>query len=618
MNQENKTNNILIVEDELLIAENLAMKLKTMKYHVIGIVSSGNAAIKKVEEQNPDLILMDIAIKGDLDGIETAVKIRAVYDIPIIFLTAYADEKTLERASQTGCYGYMLKPYKDLELQATIKIALNKYREQNIIQQSLETKIEQYASKSGPINIDSITKLPNHLALLDIFEFILSQGEEQEYHEENQLGELKQQSDSNKVEQSTLAVLYFEIDRFQRIFESLDQESHDLLLINIAEYIIEALAGYDLASATIKLKNSEFVILVAGIEQQQEAEDIANKILNQFRHLFVVKDLEFFLTATIGIAFYPVDDTNIHQLLKQAQQALYYGQEKGGDRCKIYSKSLQLISSIAADKLFLETDLHHALERQELELYYQPKIELKTGKIIGAEALVRWNHPQLGLLISSQFMPLAEQSSLTESIEQWILATACKQTLVWHQSGAENFRIAVNLSARQFKQLDLFHQLTEIFTISGFPPELLELELTEKIFVDNEKLNIQRLNLIKKLNLKLALDNFGTGHSSLSYLQQFPFDILKIDRSFIRQIKQNTKKAVITTSLIQMAHQLGLQVVAVGVETKSELAFLQDAQCDQVQGYCFSRPLPVKEFERLLSQKLPWYTKNQERLTIKS
>ena len=219
-------------------------------------------------------------------------------------------------------------------------------------------------------------------------------------------------------------------------------------------------------------------------------------------------------------------------------------------------------------------------------------------------------------MMPNQFIPVAEQSSLIEIIGKWVITTACKKAYFWHQSGFKDFSIAVNLSGRQFKQLDLFHELSEILYVSSLDPQFLELELTEKIFVENEKLNIQRLNLIKKMGLQISLDDFGTGYSSLSYLQQFPFDVLKIDRSFIHKIEQNAKNRVITKSVIEMALQLGLKVVAEEVETKSELEFLVNVLCDQVQGYLFSRPLPAKEFEQLLFTERPWETKNFEPLMI--
>lgn len=597
-----KNTKILIVEDELLIAENLAMKLKKFEYQVVGIVSSGKAAMEKTKSKNPDLILMDIAIKGQIDGIQTAQEIRKTYDIPIIFLTAYADDKTLERASTTGCYGYILKPFKDRELYAAIKIALNKHQEQNKIQQSLENKIAQSSTQSNDINVDSLTQLPNRLCLADLFEYMLSESDEifPGQPRGTITSEQVNRSSTSKASQDLLAVLYFEIDRFKRINNSLNSEKRDLLIKAIAERLTNTIAEYEGTASIIRLQNSEFVILAGGIKQQQQAIDIARKILNQFHSSFRIDDLELFLTASIGIAFYPHDDLDPDSLVTQGQKAMEYAQEQGGDQCKVYRTSLQLINSGMPHKLSIETELHYALERQQIELYYQPKINLKTGKIVGSEALIRWNHPEMGLMMPGQFIPIAEKSSLIESIGEWVLTTAYKKTQTWHQSGFKDLSIAVNLSSRQLKQLDLFHKLSKLLIDCNLQPQFLELDLTEKILIENEKLNIQRLNLIKKLGVKISLDDFGTGYSSLGYLQQFPFDILKIDRCLISNIKPNSQNAILTKTIIDMAHQLDLKVVAEGVETQSELAFLVSKGCDEIQGYLFSRPLPVQEFEKLL------------------
>ena len=576
---------ILIVEDELLIAENLATKLERLNYNILDIVSSGKAAIKKVTAEKPDLILMDIAIKGSIDGITTAENIRKDNDIPVIFLTAYADDDTLDRASKIGGYGYILKPFKDRELHATIKMALSKHQEQSKIQQSLQAKIDAYADRCSPANIDSLTLLPNHLALADLFEYILSG------------------IDSDRENQNLIAVLYLEIDRFTKLLKFLSHEDREATIKSISEKLKLSLAKYEDANVIIKLQNSEFVILVSEVGCKTKVENIAKEILFKIYEPLVIDKVELFLTASIGVAFYPSDRTEIDGLLQHAKQALQYAQETGGNRYKFYSSSLKLISSNSDRNLLLETDLHYALERRELELYYQPKIELQTGKIAGAEALIRWNHSKLGLIMPNRFIPIAEESSLIESIGEWILATACGQARIWHELGFKDFQIAVNLSGRQFKQLNLFHKLTQILFDSSLKSEFLELELTEKILIDNEKLNIQRLNLLRKSNIKISLDDFGTGYSSLSYLKQFPFDFLKIDRSFISKIEQNSKNAVITKSIIEMAHKLNLKVVAEGVETQAELDFLLDCQCDYAQGYFFSTPLCTKEFQRLLTSK---------------
>ena len=257
-------------------------------------------------------------------------------------------------------------------------------------------------------------------------------------------------------------------------------------------------------------------------------------------------------------------------------------------------------SSNVSGDLSLEADLHQAIEKNQLELYYQPKVNLKTGKFVSAEALLRWNHPKFGIITPNKIIPLAETTGLMDKIGKWVLRQSCNQIKIWHQGKFDFLKIAINLSGHQFKQSDLFHQLTQLLFELNINPEFLELELTEQVLVEGVKPNIQKLNMIKNLGIKISLDDFGTGYSSLGYLHQFPFDVLKIDRCFIQNINQNAKNAVITKSIIDMAHQLDLTVVAEGVETQAELEFLIANKCDEVQGYLFARALPVRDFEKLL------------------
>jgi len=602
--------NILIVEDELIIAENLAMKLEQLKYNVSGIVSTGKAALEKVELHDLDLILMDIAIKGDLDGIQTANKIKELHDVAVIFLTAYADEKTLERAASTGCYGYLLKPFKDRELHATIKMAIKKYDEQKVAAQSLvemNKLLGEYSSEKNIIYEDSLTKLPNRLMLRELFSY-LSSGLETSSN-------LERASEQLNVNKKLLAVVYLKLDRFERILAYLGDVKSDLLIEAVVNRLREVTNNCDREAIPLKIEYSEFCILLSGLDKRQPASDFTQLILEQLRQPFVISDDQIFLTASVGISFYPFDNLEIERLLEQAKQAMVYAQEQGGNKYKLYTSAFRIMTSNNSSDLALEADLHQAVETNELELYYQPKVHLKTGKVLSAEALIRWNHPKLGLILPARILPLAEVSGLMDKISVWVLTEACNQAKTWHQAGFDFLRIAINVSGHQFKQSNLFYQLTNILSETKLDTQFLELELTEQILVENIQSNIQKLNLIKNLGVQISLDDFGTGYSSLGYLHQFPFDVLKIDRSFVSNVDQNSKNAVIIKSIINMAHELGLKVVAEGVETKSELAFISDCQCDEVQGYLFSRPLPVREFGKFLAKNKRFDLTTFKRLT---
>ncbi|MEL6786541.1 MAG: EAL domain-containing protein [Cyanobacteria bacterium J06607_15] len=586
--------NILIVEDELLIAKNTAKKLEKFGYTVIGIMATGQAAIDFVQNKKPDLILMDIAIKGNIDGIETASQIKGMFDIPIIFLTAYANEKTLDRASKTGCYGYLIKPYKEQELQATVKMTLSKHLEQSSIQNALQSTIHEYSSQYDDIYKDSVTGLPNKLFLRDLFDYLLSlivQGDKKTKDSTAPL------AINQKLE--FIGTFNISLDRFEQTNKYLSRSQQHNLLQEIAQRLTDCIYDFNLHGSVVSIKPDNLAILLA-LKQKSAAKDYGQKLLSALTQSFVVGDREIFLSPNIGIAFYPSDSKNVEDLLQQGEKAIEYAKTQGGKRCQTFTPAFNIKSSRRSGNFELESELHYALERQELELFYQPKLDLQSSQIIGAEALVRWNHPKMGRIEAERFIPLAEDIGLGGSIGEWVMKTACRQLRVWHDAGFNTLKMGVNLSSTQFRQLDLFHKITQVLFNVSLEAQYLELELTETILVENIKANVQRLNLFKKLGIGIALDDFGTGYSSLSYLQQFPFDILKIDRCFIHDINRNKINAVITQGIIEMAHQLGLKVVAEGVETSAELDFLKNIKCDAIQGRLFSRPLSAREFNQLV------------------
>ncbi|MGK7897312.1 MAG: EAL domain-containing protein [Xenococcus sp. (in: cyanobacteria)] len=587
---------ILIVEDELLIAKGLARQLQKIGYVVGKIVSSGKAALEYVQTSSPDLILMDIAIKGKMNGIETAAKIRETNDIPIIYLTAYADDKTIDEAVNSGGYSYLLKPYKKAELNAVIKMALKKYQEQLAIQNSLQKVIHQFSPEEQSIFENKLSSLSGDVSLKDLFTHLLSQVSNQRSSRASELIS----ANASAFKKPEIGIIYLGLDKFYKINNSLSSDRVNYLSNAIIEKLTACKNNFDHELSIVRLSQSEFTILIVDIEHRQITSNFAQTILQIFEQPFMVDEQEIILKASLGISLYPVDGIEIDRLVDQARKAMQYGAQQGGNQYNFYTNILTVNSSPASQDLSLEEELNYAITKEQLELFYQPKIDLKTNRIFGMEALLRWNHPVLGMVPSDKFISIAEQSNLIEVIGEWALKEACQQTKEWHDKGFTWIKIAVNLSARQFNQLDLFHKLSQVLENSGLESQFLELELTEQILVENVKFNIQKLQLIKKLGIQIALDDFGTGYSSLSYLQQFPFNVLKIDRCFIHNIDQNPTNSIITKTIIDMAHQLNLKVVAEGVETEAELAFLLKHQCDEVQGYLFSCPLTTQEFEQLL------------------
>jgi diguanylate cyclase (GGDEF)-like protein len=413
--------------------------------------------------------------------------------------------------------------------------------------------------------------------------------------------QFKQVQPKDTSDEKLVTVLSLDLDRFNQINDNLGQAVGDVLLKAVADRIKACVGSLGIVA---RLNATQFAIILAFDRQdacptqyKREVGNLAQNLLNSLSQTFELANQELFITASIGIALYPRDGKEIEQLLNHANTALTQAKQQGGNQYQFYTTAFNIGSS---DRLALQSSLRHALERQELLLYYQPQVSLKTGQIIGAEALVRWQHPDRGLISPDKFIPIAEETGLIVPIGEWVLKTACQQTKVWQNAGFSHLRIAVNLSSRQFSQIDLRHQLVAILMETGLDPKYIELELTESMLVHNTEVAIRRLNALKSLGVEIAIDDFGTGYSSLSYLQQFPFDILKIDRCFIRNITENPNNAAITKAIIEMAKTLNLKLMAEGVETEAELSFVCQQQCDGMQGYLFSRPLPSHDFAQLL------------------
>lgn len=320
---------------------------------------------------------------------------------------------------------------------------------------------------------------------------------------------------------------------------------------------------------------------------------------------FDVNNRDIYSTASIGIACYPTDGQTTNELLKNADSAMYHAKSVGKNNYQFYSK---ILNAAALERLDMENSLRHALERCEFELYYQPKIETRSRRICGAEALIRWNHPQKGRVSPAQFIPLCEEIGLIISIGEWILHTACMQAKIWQDQGFSSCRIAVNLSPLQFRQPDLIRQVENALNVIGLSSSKIELELTESAAMEDINKTIATLNIFKGMGLHLSIDDFGTGYSSLSYLKRFPIHTLKIDQSFIRNLNIGFEDAAIVKSIITLAHSLKLNVVAEGVETREQFDYLCNHECDEIQGYLFSPPISANEFTKLLGSQTRFYT----------
>ncbi len=394
--------------------------------------------------------------------------------------------------------------------------------------------------------------------------------------------------------QQKLAVLFLDIDRFKVINDSLGHSVGDELLRRLSERVTGCVREGDTVA---RLGGDEFTVLVPGVGHEQDAAKIAQKILEVIRLPFFIDQRELFVTTSVGVAIYPTDGEDAEILIRNADTAMYRAKEQGRDNYQLYTPAM---NSRALERLSLESRLRQALHNEELVLYFQPLLDLGTGKIRGAEALLRWRHPTLGLVPPSEFIPIAELSGLIVPIGEWVLQTACARARAWHRAGFPQLSVAVNLSSRQFQQTDLVRQVTSALERSGLPAPALDLEITETNAMQNAEVSISTLGSLKELGVSLSMDDFGTGYSSLNYLKRFPIDRIKIDQSFVRDLTQDSDAAAIVAAVIAMAHTLQLSVVAEGVETDEQLAFLRQNDCDEMQGYLFSPPVEERAFEELL------------------
>ncbi len=391
----------------------------------------------------------------------------------------------------------------------------------------------------------------------------------------------------------SVALLFFDLDRFKNINDTLGHTVGDELLKAVAARLPEVMRGSDTAA---RLGGDEFTIILPTIHTPSEAGVVANKVLTAFQQHFHIAGHELFVTTSIGIALYPQDAADAELLLRNADTAMYRAKELGRNNYQFYDSHM---SSRFAERIGLENDLRKAAENGEFSLMYQPQFDIDSQRIVGLEALLRWNHPSHGLVSPAQFVPIAEESGLILPLGIWVLEQSCAQALRWLAQGRRDFRVAVNVSAVQLRFPGFVDTVAQVLQRTGCHPHHLELELTESSLMENVEMAMETLTQLSKLGVALAIDDFGTGYSSLGYLKRLTLDKLKIDKSFIDDVLIDRSDAEITATIVMMAHNLGLRVIAEGVESDGQLAFLRQLGCDEVQGYLFSKPLPVEALAEL-------------------
>ena len=438
---------------------------------------------------------------------------------------------------------------------------------------SIRKRYEQQLLRQA--NYDILTGLPNRMLALDRLKLALAQA---------------------RRDDQLVGLMFLDLDNFKHINDTMGHDNGDSLLIEASRRISSCLRG---TSTVARLGGDEFLVILPSLNSPEATEQVAERILQTFSAPYMLANQEVFVSTSIGIAIYPSDSDNSSTLLQHADAAMYQAKDKGKSA---YQRFLPEMNQHSHERLQIESRLRRALELDELEVYYQPIVEAPTGKLIGAEALIRWNNPAMGLVPPDRFIPLAEETGLIISIGDWVLDTACKQIKQWQLETGLDLTIAVNVSPRQFRDGNFVGTVEKVLSKYQLTPHFLELEITERLILDDSIETSSIFNNLDKMGAKLSIDDFGTGYSALGYLKSYPFDTLKIDKSFVQDVIEEKEDAALVTAIITMAHSLGLKVIAEGVEEASQLEFLNSRKCDFAQGYYFNRPVPAADFAQWMQE----------------
>ncbi|MDP3282120.1 MAG: EAL domain-containing protein, partial [Nitrosomonas sp.] len=399
--------------------------------------------------------------------------------------------------------------------------------------------------------------------------------------------------------QRQMAVLFIDLDHFKTINDSLGHDIGDLLLKAVAERLLICVRNEDTVA---RQGGDEFIVVLNSITESLDAAKVAQKILDSLLRPYYIHKNELHIGGSIGIAVFPNDGANAETLLKNSDVAMYHAKENGRNNYQFFTDEL---NKSAHERHTLGLDLRYALERNELVLYYQPVMDMPNHQLHSVEALLRWRHPEHKLIAPDKFINLAEETGLIIPIGEWVLKTVCAQIKDWHEQGYIVPKVAINLSARQFRDKELINNISRILSETGVEAKYIALEITESMLIDNIERVVETLNCLNAMGIQISIDDFGTGYSSLSYLKRFPIHTLKIDRSFVRDIVTDKNDRTIVATIIAMAHSLEMDVIAEGIETEEQLNLLMAQKCNHYQGYYFSKPVPVSEIERTLLKPIP-------------
>jgi diguanylate cyclase len=570
---------ILVVDDEPDNFDVIETLLSGQNYR-LHYAANGQEAIASLVTFNPDLILLDVMMPG-MDGIEVCRYIKSMPQweaVPIIMVTALNTKQDLAQCLITGADDFISKPVNRLELTARVRSMLRirqQYQQLSSFNTQLEITVQQRTAQlQTMIFQDALTQLPSRAFLLQQLTEILQSGK------------------------SSLALVYLDCDQFKLVNSSFGYAVSNQLLIAIAKRLQDRLLPGDTLA---RMGEDEFCFLLNRSKNSMMLEQFIRKILSSFDTPFLVEGCEIFISACIGVALGNDANRQSEELLQDADTAMYQAKLHGKSSYQIFDRRMHLTM---VHRLRLESDLQRALERQEFILHYQPIMNLQTQELVGFEALVRWKHPTRGMVSPGEFVSSMETTGLIVPLGILVLEQACQQLRLWHQQGWTDLSMSVNLSARQFASSTLLADISRVLTKTAVNPACLKLEITESAIMDNAEMAIALTNELRLRRIQISIDDFGTGYSSLGYLHRFPVDTLKIDRSFVSQIQSESHNYPVINTIITLSRQLGLSVVAEGIETLQQLKWLQQAGCEFGQGYLFSKPLAATAIERVYFDKV--------------
>jgi len=588
---------MLLVDDELPILRSLQRLLRRQDFPVI-TASSGAEALQLLKENEVAVVVSDYRMP-EMNGVQLLDQVRELHpDTVRIILTGQADMEAVVGAVNRGAvYKFFTKPWQTQELTQELcdahrrhgleeeKLRLNNSLQ--LVNEDLKNTVDglrqnvedKSRALDQAVHYDALTGLANRAHIAELLT--------------DTLVEAKQDNKQS-------AVLVFGLDRFKLINESCGQHGGDQLLKALSERFKQTVRDGDGLART---SGDEFGFVVGAIESVQDSAGMAQRLLDSLKEPFEINGQEVFTSGSVGISLFPGDGDTAESLIRHAASAMHHAKEEGGNTYFYYAEQF---NEQAQHRVVLERELRRAIEREEFSLYYQPRVSSTGSGIHGAEALLRWNHPERGWVSPLEFVPLLEETGLIETVGAWVIKEACQALKRWDTEGLPPVRVSVNLSPLQFWQGDLEATVTDALANAELDPAdgLLELEVTESLLMKHEDKTLSLLTSFRELGIPVALDDFGTGYSSLSYLTRFPIDYLKIDRSFISEITEREESAALVRAIISMARALKMKAVAEGVETDEQREFLQELGCDELQGYLYSAPRPEDEFKEWLQKNL--------------